>query len=64
MKNTQLEILSFRLNFIFNIYTQQELAKELNITQWQLLKKMKEKSFTDEEIFKIENICNEFSLKT
>ena len=64
MKNTQLEILSFRLNFIFNIYTQQELAKELNITQWQLLEKMKEKSFTDEELFKIENICNEFSLKT
>jgi len=64
MTNTEIEILSFRLNFIFNIYTQQELAQELKITQWELLTKIKDKSFTENELLKIETICNEFSSKT
>ena len=63
MTNIEIEITSFRLNFLFNIYTQQELAKELNINQWQLLQKIKDKSFTDEELLKIETICNEFYSK-
>ena len=64
MTNTEIEILSFWLNFIFNIYTQQELAQELKITQWELLIKIKDKSFTENELLKIETICNEFSSKT
>ena len=64
MTYTEIEILSFRLNFIFNIYTQQELAQELKITQWELLIKIKDKSFTENELLKIETICNEFSSKT
>ena len=54
------EKLTFRLNFLFNIYTQQELAEKLKITQWELLTKMKDNSFTDDEVLLIENICNEF----
>jgi hypothetical protein len=64
MTNTQIEILNFRLNFLFNLYSQQELAEELKITQWELLTKMKDKSFTEMELLKIENICKEFSSKT
>jgi len=64
MTNTQIEILTFRLNFLFNLYSQQELAEELKITQWELLTKMKDKSFTEMELLKIENICKEFSSKT
>lgn len=52
--------LEIRLNFIFNLYTQQELAEELNITQWKLLEKMKNNSFTNEELLSIDKICNEF----
>ena len=63
MTNTEIEILSFRLNFIFNFYTQQELAQELKITQWELLTKIKDKSFKEDELLKIETICNEFSSK-
>jgi len=64
MTNIEIEILSFWLNFIFNFYTQQELAQELKITQWELLTKIKDKSFTENELLNIETICNEFSLKT
>ena len=64
MTKTQIEILNFRLNFLFNLYSQQELAEELKITQWELLAKMKDKSFTEMELLKIENICKEFSSKT
>lgn len=60
MTNTEIEILSFRLNFIFNIYTQQELAEKLKITQWELLTKMKDNSFSNDELLSIESICNEF----
>ena len=63
MTYTEIEILSFRLNFIFNIYTQKELAQELKITQWELLTKIKDKSFKEDELLKIETICNEFSSK-
>ena len=54
------EKLTFRLNFLFNIYTQQELAEELKITQWELLSKMKDNSFSNKELLLIEKICNEF----
>lgn len=54
------EKLTFRLNFLFNIYTQQELAEELKITQWELLLKMKGNSFSNKELLLIKKICNEF----
>jgi hypothetical protein len=54
------EKLTFRLNFLFNIYTQQELSQELKITQWELLSKIKDNSFTNDELLLIEKICNEF----
>lgn len=54
------EKLTFRLNFLFNIYTQQELAERFKITQWELLSKMKDNSFTNDELLFIEKICNEF----
>lgn len=56
------EKLKFRLNFLFNIYTQQELAEKLKITQWELLTKMKDNSFTDDELLLIENMCKEILL--
>jgi hypothetical protein len=51
--------LEIRLNFIFNFDTQRELAEKLNITQWKLLEKMKDHSFTNNELLCIEKICNE-----
>lgn len=56
------EKLKFRLNFLFNFYTQQELAEKLKITQWELLTKMKDNSFTDDELLLIENMCKEILL--
>jgi hypothetical protein len=56
VKKQKLEI---RLNFIFNFDTQQELAEKLNINQWKLLEKMKDNSFTNDEVLLIEKICNE-----
>lgn len=45
------------LDLIFNYYTQYELAhKVLAISQWELLEKMKDNSFTQEEIDKINNL--------
>lgn len=63
MENTDEQILSFRLSFLFNIYTQQELSKKLKITQWELLQKMKDKSFTENELLKIKKMCDEFTTK-
>lgn len=60
MNLVEKEKLTFRLNFLFNIYTQQELAEKLKITQWKLLTKMKDNSFSNDELLSIENICNEF----
>jgi hypothetical protein len=42
-----------KLDAIFNHYTQRELAIELEITQWELLEKMQNDDFTQEEINKI-----------
>jgi hypothetical protein len=60
MDSIEKQKLEFRLNFLFNLYTQQELAEELKITQWELLSKMKDNSFTSDELLSIEKICNEF----
>jgi DNA-binding transcriptional regulator LsrR (DeoR family) len=63
MKHTEQQVLEIRLNYIFNFYTQQELAEKLNITQWELLEKMKNKSFTKNDFDIIENICNKILFK-
>lgn len=55
--------LEFQLNFLFNIYTQKQLAFEIGITQWELLTKMKDNSFTDEELLQTEKITNQFTKK-
>jgi hypothetical protein len=55
-----IEIQREKLSYVFNFYTQQELAEKLNITQWELLSKMKDNSFTSDELLSIEKICNEF----
>lgn len=62
MKQTAVEKekLTFRLNYLFNFYTQQELAEKLRITQWELLTKMKDNSFTNNELLQIEDMCNQF----
>ena len=45
------------LDLIFNYYTQFELAhKVLFISQWELLEKMKDNTFTQEEIDKINTL--------
>lgn len=59
MKPVEKQKLEIRLTFIFNFYTQQEVAGKLNITQWQLLEKMKDKLFNDNELLEIEKICQE-----
>jgi len=46
------------LDFIFNFYTQRELAEELNITQWELLVKIKDSSFTEQQEEKVLEIYN------
>lgn len=63
MKHTEEQILSIRLTFIFNFYTQTELAEILNIGQWKLLEKMKDRTFTPEELLEIEKVSNELALK-
>jgi hypothetical protein len=59
MNHTEEEILSIRLTFIFNFYTQTELGEILKIGQWKLLEKMKDRFFTKEELLKIEEVFNE-----
>ncbi|MFM9825327.1 hypothetical protein [Flavobacterium sp.] len=63
MNNVEQEILSIRLTFIFNFYTQTELGEILKIGQWKLLEKMRDKSFTKEELLKIEEVCDELKNK-
>jgi hypothetical protein len=63
MNNIEEEILSIRLTFIFNFYTQTELGEILKIGQWKLLEKMRDKSFTKEELLKIEEVCDELKNK-
>jgi len=50
------KILKIKIDYILKSNTQQELADKLNITQWQLLEKIKDKSFTDDELLKIDKI--------
>lgn len=50
------KLLKLKLDRIFNHFTQQELAKELKITQWELLTKIKDNSFTEKEIIEIDKL--------
>lgn len=59
MDSVEKQKLEIRLNVIFNFDTQQELAEKLNINQWRLLEKIKDNSFTNDELLLIEKICNE-----
>ena len=52
-----------KLDIIFNYYTQRELAIALGITQWKLLEKIKNNSFTSEEIILIKKTCENLLLK-
>lgn len=56
------EILSKKLDLIFEHLTQNELAEKLGITQWTLLEKMKDTSFNKSEFQKISNYYREFYL--
>ncbi len=51
------------MTFIFNFYTQTELGEILKIGQCKLLEKMRDKSFTKEELLKIEEVCDELKNK-
>lgn len=48
-KITDEKLLKIKLDYIFNRITEQDLAEKLKITQWELLSKMKDNSFTDNE---------------
>jgi len=50
------EILSKKLDFIFDYMTQQELSVILDISQWLLLKKIKDNSFDKNELTTISKI--------
>lgn len=55
--------LNLKLDFIFNHKTQNELAIEIGITQWELLQKIKDYSFDKKQLSKISKIYRELYLK-
>lgn len=57
------EILSKKLDFIFNYLTQQELSVSLNINQWNFLKKIKDYSFNKKELTTISKIYRDLYLQ-
>ena len=57
------EVLSKKLNFIFDFMTQQELSISLDITQWTLLTKIKDSSFDKKELTVISKIYRNLYLK-
>jgi len=63
MESRSVVILTKKLEFIFNHKTQNELANDLGITQWELLQKIKDKSFSKIELTKISKIYRELYLK-
>lgn len=63
MKLKAKEVLSKKLDFIFDFMTQQELSISLNITQWNLLTKIKDYSFDKKELTSISKIYRNLYLK-
>ena len=59
----QKDILNKKLDFIFNYYTQIELAVEIGITQWELLEKLKDNSLDKNQLTKISRIYRKCYLK-
>lgn len=57
------EVLSKKLDFIFDYMTQQELSLSLCITQWLLLQKIKDNSFDKKELTSISKIYRNLYLK-
>ena len=58
-----IEVLSKKLDFIFDYMTQQELSVSLNITQWNLLEKIKDYSFDKKELTGISKIYRDLYLQ-
>jgi hypothetical protein len=58
----QKEILSKKLDYIFNHLTQRELAEILLLSQWDLLDKIKTNCFSKKELCKISNIYRKYYL--
>lgn len=56
-------ILKKKLDFIFNHKTQNELAIDLEITQWELLEKLKDNSLNKNQLSKISKIYRELYFK-
>lgn len=59
----QKDVLNKKLDFIFNYYTQNELAVEIGITQWELLEKLKDNSLDKNQLTKISRIYRKCYLK-
>ena len=57
------EILNKKVDFIFNHKTQNELALEIGITQWELLQKLKDNLFDKKQLTKISKIYRKLYLK-
>jgi hypothetical protein len=57
------EILSKKLDFIFDYMTQQELSISLDISQWILLEKIKDNSFNKKELKIISKIYRDLYLQ-
>ena len=57
------EILSKKLDFIFDYMTQQELSVSLDISQWILLEKIKDNSFDKNELTTISKIYRDLYLQ-
>lgn len=57
------EVLSKKLDFIFDYMTQQELSVSLCITQWLLLQKIKDSSFDKKELTSISKIYRDLYLQ-
>jgi hypothetical protein len=57
------QVLSKKLDLIFDYMTQQELSVSLNITQWNLLTKIKDYSFDKKELTSISKIYRDLYLQ-
>ena len=57
------QVLSKKLDLIFDYMTQQELSVSLNITQWNLLEKIKYYSFDKKELTSISKIYRDLYLQ-
>lgn len=57
------EILSKKLDFIFDYMTQQELSVSLGVSQWLLLEKIKDNSFDKNELTTISKIYRDLYLQ-